>query len=102
MDGHSLPSVEILKCALPKLQKPILFRNMLRNSDGSYEWKLLNWSFSDLVEKFEDKQLPFRVGDYNKCMVSYIHIYIYICIAIMYPISFNFILFYLYFSYLFF
>ncbi|XP_070156317.1 HSPB1-associated protein 1 [Polyergus mexicanus] len=67
MDGHSLPSVEILKCALPKLQKPILFRNMLRNSDGSYEWKLLNWSFSDLIEKFGDKQLPFRVGDYNKC-----------------------------------
>ncbi|XP_029661333.1 HSPB1-associated protein 1 isoform X1 [Formica exsecta] len=73
MDGHSLPSVEILKCALPKLQKPILFRNMLRNFDGSYEWKLLNWSFSDLVEKFEDKQLPFRVGDYNKCMYTLQH-----------------------------
>ncbi|XP_050460442.1 HSPB1-associated protein 1 [Cataglyphis hispanica] len=67
MDDHSLPSVEILKCALPKLQKPILFRNMLRNSDDLYEWKLLNWSFSDLVEKFGDKQLPFRVGVYNKC-----------------------------------
>ncbi|KAL6432493.1 hypothetical protein ACFW04_006819 [Cataglyphis niger] len=59
--------MEILKCALPKLQKPILFRNMLRNSDDLYEWKLLNWSFSDLVEKFGDKQLPFRVGVYNKC-----------------------------------
>ncbi|XP_072746912.1 HSPB1-associated protein 1 [Anoplolepis gracilipes] len=66
MDSHSLPSVEILKCSLPKLQKPVLFRNMLRNSDGLYDWKLLKWSFSDLVEKFGDKQLSFRVGDYNK------------------------------------
>ncbi|GAB1868354.1 HSPB1-associated protein 1 [Camponotus japonicus] len=67
MDGHSLPSAEILKCALPKLQKPVLFRNMLRNCDGIYEWNLLKWSFSDLVEKFGDKQLSFQVGDYNKC-----------------------------------
>lgn len=73
MDGHSLPSIEILKNALPKLQKPVLFRNMLRNSDGSYEWKLLKWSFSDLVEKFGDKQLSFRVGDHNKCTVSFIY-----------------------------
>jgi len=71
MDGHSLPSAEILKCALPKLQKPVLFRNMLRNCDGIYEWNLLKWSFSDLVEKFGDKQLSFQVGDYNKCTVSY-------------------------------
>lgn len=74
MDGHSLPSAEILKCALPKFRKPVLFRNMLRNSDGLYEWKLLKWSFSDLVEKFGDKQLPFRVGNYNKCTVSFIYI----------------------------
>ncbi|CAL1675198.1 unnamed protein product [Lasius platythorax] len=73
MDGHSLPLTEILKYALPKLQKPVLFRNMLRNSDGSYEWKLLKWSFSDLVEKFGDKQLSFRVGDHNKCTCTLQH-----------------------------
>ncbi|XP_029174147.1 HSPB1-associated protein 1 [Nylanderia fulva] len=73
MDDHSSPAIEILKCALPKLQKPVLFRNMLRNSDGSYEWKLLRWSFSDLVEKFGDQKLPFRTGDYNKSSYTLQH-----------------------------
>ncbi|XP_025268884.1 HSPB1-associated protein 1 isoform X2 [Camponotus floridanus] len=46
---------------------------MLRNCDGIYEWNLLKWSFSDLVEKFGDKQLSFRVGDYNKCTCALQH-----------------------------
>ncbi|XP_011159695.1 HSPB1-associated protein 1 [Solenopsis invicta] len=66
MSRHLRPSEEVLKEALPVFTEPVLFQNMLQNSDGSYEWKLLKWSPTELVEKFGDKKLPFRVGDHNK------------------------------------
>lgn len=56
---------EVLKDALAYLQEPLLFQNMLRDSDGSYEWKLLEWNFSEFAEKLGNLKLPFRVG-YNK------------------------------------
>ncbi|XP_012529234.1 HSPB1-associated protein 1 [Monomorium pharaonis] len=66
MNCHLRPLEEILKEVLPNLKEPVLFQNMLQNSNGSYEWKLLKWSLTDLVKKFGDKKLPFRVGDHNK------------------------------------
>ncbi|XP_012235128.1 HSPB1-associated protein 1 [Linepithema humile] len=63
----------ILKNCLATLQEPIIFRNMLRQSDGSYEWQLLRWSLSELVEVFGDKALPFRIGDHNKRTCSLQH-----------------------------
>lgn len=77
MSRHLRPSEEVLKEALPVFTEPVLFQNMLQNSDGSYEWKLLKWSPTELVEKFGDKKLPFRVGDHNKRTVSCNDIFIY-------------------------
>ncbi|XP_025153870.1 HSPB1-associated protein 1 isoform X2 [Harpegnathos saltator] len=60
---------EILKDALTYLREPLLLQNMLRNSDGSYEWKLLEWDFMEFAEKLKDLKLPFRVG-YNARLMS--------------------------------
>ncbi|XP_011644560.1 HSPB1-associated protein 1 isoform X1 [Pogonomyrmex barbatus] len=67
------PLDDVLGKALPELTEPILFQNMLQKSDGSYEWKLLQWSLTEFVEKFGDKKLPFRVGDHNKRTCSLQH-----------------------------
>lgn len=72
------PLESILKDVLPKLEEPILFQNMLKNPNGSFEWKLLQWSLKELAEKFGDKKLPFRVGDHNKRTVSCNNVCIYI------------------------
>ncbi|RLU14712.1 hypothetical protein DMN91_012599 [Ooceraea biroi] len=63
---EKLGLLEVLKDTLPTLPVPVLFKNMLRRPDGSYEWKLLQWDIYDLVNIFGDKQLPFRIGDHNK------------------------------------
>ncbi|XP_032680494.1 HSPB1-associated protein 1 [Odontomachus brunneus] len=60
---------EVLKDAFMYLQEPLLFQNMLRNSDGSYEWKLLEWDFSEFAEKLGNLKLPFRVG-YNSRLMN--------------------------------
>jgi len=70
MSRHLQPLEDILSEVLPELEEPILFQNMLQNSDGSYEWKLLQWSLTELVKKFGDKKLPFRIGNHNKRTVS--------------------------------
>ncbi|XP_077269995.1 HSPB1 associated protein 1 [Temnothorax americanus] len=75
MSRYLQPLEDILRDVLPKLEEPVLFRNMLQNSDGSYEWKLLQWNLKELVEKFGDKKLPFRVGNHNKrtCNLQHHH-----------------------------
>ena len=78
MSRHLQPLEDILKEILPELEEPILFQNMLQNSDGSYEWKLLQWSLTELVEKFGNKKLPFRIGNHNKRTVSYSDILVFI------------------------
>lgn len=70
MSRHLPPLEDVLREVLPELNEPILFQNMLQNSDGSYKWKLLEWSLKELVDKFGDKKLPFRVGNHNKRTVS--------------------------------
>lgn len=63
----------ILNKWLSTFKEPIIFRNMLLQSNGSFEWQLLQWSLSELVEKFGDKLLEFRVGDHNKRTCSLQH-----------------------------
>ncbi|XP_011878160.1 PREDICTED: HSPB1-associated protein 1 [Vollenhovia emeryi] len=60
------PLDEELQNILPKLDEPVLFQNMLITPDGVRTWKLLQWSLDELVEKFGEKKLPFRVGNHNK------------------------------------
>lgn len=74
--NHPLPpSEDILREILPELEEPVLFKNMLQNSDGSYEWKLLEWSLTELVQKFGNNPLPFRIGNHNKrtCNLQHSH-----------------------------
>lgn len=78
MSRHLPPLEDILREVVPELDEPVLFQNMLKNSDGSCKWKLLGWSLEDLVEKFGDKKLPFRVGNHNKRTVSCSDMFIYI------------------------
>ncbi|KAG7202658.1 hypothetical protein KM043_009833 [Ampulex compressa] len=62
MENISKPSPEILKHAVMELQEPVLFQDLLRDSEGAYTWKLLQWNLVELNKKFGDKGLPFRVG----------------------------------------
>lgn len=62
---------ELLKGSLSTIQEPVLFKNMLQKSDGSHEWKLLDWDLHDFTNIFGDTKLSFRVGDHNKVTVSY-------------------------------
>lgn len=65
------PSLEeVLKEAFTRFEEPLLFKDMLRNSEGSYEWKLFEWNFLELVEKSGDLKLPFRVGCNARSTVS--------------------------------
>ncbi|XP_012055115.1 PREDICTED: HSPB1-associated protein 1 [Atta cephalotes] len=75
MSRHLQPLEDILREILPELEEPILFQNMLQNSDDSYEWKLLQWGLTELVEKFGNKKLPFRIGNHNKrtCVLQHHH-----------------------------
>ncbi|KAH0947072.1 hypothetical protein HN011_008095 [Eciton burchellii] len=57
---------QILKNNLSTFEVPVLFKNMLQKSDGSYEWKLLQWDIHDFMDIFGEKQLSFRIGDHNK------------------------------------
>ncbi|XP_014479730.1 PREDICTED: HSPB1-associated protein 1 isoform X2 [Dinoponera quadriceps] len=61
---------EILKDALAHLQEPLLFQNMLQDPDGSHEWKLLEWDFSEFADKLGNIKLPFRVG-YNARLTEF-------------------------------
>lgn len=61
---------DVLKDALAYLREPLLFSNMLQDSDGLYEWKLLEWDFSEFAEKLGDLKLPFRVGCNARIMVE--------------------------------
>jgi hypothetical protein len=61
---------QILKNNLSTFEVPVLFKNMLQKSDGSYEWKLLQWDIHDFMDIFGEKQLSFRIGDHNKRTVS--------------------------------
>jgi len=76
----------ILKNCLSTLEEPIVFRNMLQQSDGSYEWQLLRWNLSELVAIFGNKVLPFRIGDHNKRTVGYNN-YIYFFIILLKAIA---------------
>lgn len=64
---------EVLQEAFTHLQEPLLFHNMLRDSEGLYEWKLLEWDFSELAEKLGDLKLPFRIGHNARSTVSIIN-----------------------------
>lgn len=61
---------EVLKETLADLREPLLFQNLLRNSEGAYEWKLFEWNFSEFAEKLGDVKLPFRVGYNARIVVS--------------------------------
>nr|XP_033338329.1 HSPB1-associated protein 1 isoform X1 [Megalopta genalis] len=64
MEKLSFPSEEVLKQAIAEIKEPLLFQRMLQDSTGAYTWKLLDWKLSELIGKFGDTKLPFRVG-YN-------------------------------------
>ncbi|XP_031833603.2 HSPB1 associated protein 1 isoform X1 [Nomia melanderi] len=62
MEKLNCPSEEVLKNAILEIKEPLLFQRMLQNMTDGYTWKLLDWNLSQLVEKFGDIKLPFRIG----------------------------------------
>ncbi|KAJ8683197.1 hypothetical protein QAD02_018989 [Eretmocerus hayati] len=51
-----------LEQTLFHLHEPILFKNVLRSSEDSNSWKILDWSLHDFANKLGNRKLPFRVG----------------------------------------
>lgn len=56
------PPPETLREAIIQLEEPVVFTNVLRDTDGKYLWKFLDWDVTDLAEKLGDLKLPFRIG----------------------------------------
>ncbi|XP_046587468.1 HSPB1-associated protein 1 homolog isoform X1 [Neodiprion lecontei] len=56
------PSETTLRHAILQLIEPVVFNNLLRDSNGKYLWKFLDWNPNDLAEKLGDLKLPFRIG----------------------------------------
>lgn len=72
MEETNVPNEETLKEAIFDLQEPVVFHNILQDGNGSFIWQLLQWNLSELIEKFGDKKLQFRVGYNSRSMVSFI------------------------------
>lgn len=72
MEETNVPNEETLKEVIFDLQEPVVFHNILQNGNGSFIWKLLQWNLSELVEKFGDMKLQFRVGYNSRSMVYFI------------------------------
>ncbi|XP_076659758.1 HSPB1 associated protein 1 [Halictus rubicundus] len=62
MEKLNFPSENILKQAIAEIEEPLLFKKMLQDEAGAYTWKLLDWKLSELIEKFGNSKLPFRIG----------------------------------------
>lgn len=55
-------SVKSFRELLSELQEPVLFKNILCSTEGSNNWKLIDWSLEDFANKSGNIKLPFRVG----------------------------------------
>lgn len=64
------PAAGILGEAIPEIKEPVLFKNLLIDSDGKNIWKLLDWEFNDLADKLGGLKLPFRIGVNGKTSVN--------------------------------
>lgn len=56
------PTPEILREVIPQLEEPVVFNNLLVDSNGKNIWKFLDWNLTELSEKLGHLSLPFRVG----------------------------------------